>query len=207
MTITSVAAIDAMVNACFGAADLPRIMGSPEYDAIYKLVKAIAQIATTVKTKRYGGKCGVLPLIVSKDEAHRITKDNVLDCSRAVKPALRNPRITLSTLLNNKKTLIAEHKSFWSEYELDLAVNRYAVSAIVVNVNKEYIVAKFMDYIGYANKTAHTMIAELMTHQVVLNAKKREIFAFFMALWSDSPNMTMKEYSRQLDKRQCAAKK
>ena len=63
-----------------------------------------------------------------------------------------------------------------------------------------------MDYIGYANETAHTMIAELMTQPVVLNARKREIRAFLMAPWSDSPNMTLKEYGRQLDKRQRVAK-
>ena len=64
-----------------------------------------------------------------------------------------------------------------------------------------------MDYIGYANEAAHTMIAELMMHPVVLNTEKREIFAFFMAPWSDSPNMTLKEYGRKLYKRQRAAKK
>ena len=51
MTITSVAAIDAMVKARFEAADLPCITGSLEYDAIDELVKAITQIATTFKTK------------------------------------------------------------------------------------------------------------------------------------------------------------
>ena len=57
-----------------------------------------------------------------------------------------------------------------------------------------------MDYIGYANETAHTMIAELRTHPVVLNTKKQEIRSFFMALWSDYPDMTLTEYSRQLNK-------
>ena len=55
MTITSVAAI-AMVKASFEAADLPQITILPEYDAINELVETIAQIATTFKTKRYGGK-------------------------------------------------------------------------------------------------------------------------------------------------------
>ena len=66
MTITSVAAIDAMVKSRFDAANLPRITGSPKYDAIDELVEAIAQIATTFNTKRYGGKCSVLSLVVSK---------------------------------------------------------------------------------------------------------------------------------------------
>ena len=57
-----------------------------------------------------------------------------------------------------------------------------------------------MDYIGYANKTSHMMIAKLRTHPVVLNAKKREIRSFFMATWSYSPDMTLKEYGRKLDK-------
>ena len=65
VTITSVAAIDTMVKVRFDAADLPRITGSPEYNAIDELVEAITQIATTFNTKRYGGKYGVLPLIVS----------------------------------------------------------------------------------------------------------------------------------------------
>ena len=56
MTITSVTAIDAMVKARFDAANLPRITGSPKYKAIDELVEAIAQIATTFKTKRYSGK-------------------------------------------------------------------------------------------------------------------------------------------------------
>ena len=170
MMITSVTAINAMVKARFDAADLPRITGSPEYKAIDELVEAIAQIAITFKTKRYGGKYGVLPLIVSKDETGRVTNDDALDYSRAVEPALRNPTITLSNLPEDEKTLHAEHKVAWSEYRIELAVDRYTVAAIVANVDKQYIVAKCMDYIGYANETAHTMIAELRTHPVVLNA-------------------------------------
>ena len=145
MTISSVAFIDAMVKARFDAADLPRITGSPKYNAINELVKAIAQIATTFKTKRHGGKFGVLPLIVRKDEARRVTNNNSLDCSRAVKPALRNPRINLSTLPDDKKTLNAEQKVAWIEYELELAVDQYVVAAIVANVNKQYIFEKCMD--------------------------------------------------------------
>ena len=60
-----------------------------------------------------------------------------------------------------------------SEYEIVLAVDRYAIAAIVSNVDKQYIVAKCMDYIGYANETAYTMIVELMTYSVVLNTEKR----------------------------------
>ena len=57
-----------------------------------------------------------------------------------------------------------------------------------------------MDYIEYFNETAHTMIAELRTHPVVLNAEKREIRSSFTVLWSDSSDMTLKEYVHQLDK-------
>ena len=63
-----------------------------------------------------------------------------------------------------------------------------------------------MDYIRYANETAHPMIAELRTHPVVLNAEKRKIRSFFMAPWSDSSDMTLEEYGRQLDKQQRATK-
>ena len=99
-----------------------------------------------------------------------------------------------------------EHKVAWSKYEIELAVDRYAVDTIVSNVDKQYIVVKCMDYIGHANETAQTMITELRTHHVVLNAEKWKILSFFMALWSESPYMTLKEYSRQLDKRQRGTK-
>ena len=66
MTITSVATINTMVKARFDAADIAHITGSPEYDAIDKLVKAITQIATTFKTKWYGGKCGAPPSLSAK---------------------------------------------------------------------------------------------------------------------------------------------
>ena len=79
MTITSVATTDTMVKARFDASDIPHITGSPDYDAIDKLVKAITQITTTFKTKWYGGKCGVPPLIVSEYEARPVTKYNALD--------------------------------------------------------------------------------------------------------------------------------
>ena len=88
MTITRVADINVMVKSRFDAADLPCITGSPEYNAIDKLVETIDQIATTFKTKRYSGKCGVLPLIISEDETRRVTNDNAFDCSRAVETAL-----------------------------------------------------------------------------------------------------------------------
>ena len=78
MKIPSVIAINAMVKTRFNAADLPRITGCPEYNTIDELVDAIVQIATTFKTKRYSGKCGVLPLIVSEDQARRVTNDNAL---------------------------------------------------------------------------------------------------------------------------------
>ena len=123
MKITSVSAIDAMVKSRFDAAVLLRITGSPKYNTIDKIVEAITQIATTFKTKRYGGKYGVLPLIVSKDETHRVTNDGALDCSHAVEPALLNPRITLFNLPDDEKTLHAEHKVSWSEYGLELAVD------------------------------------------------------------------------------------
>ena len=91
MTITSVATISTMVKSRFDAADLPHITGFLEYDTVDKLVEAIAHIATTFKTKRYGGKCGVLPLIVSKDKMHCVTNDNALDCSPAAEPAFQTP--------------------------------------------------------------------------------------------------------------------
>ena len=100
--------------------------------------------------------------------AHRLFI--TLDCRRAVKPSLRSPRITLSTLPDDERTLNAEHKFAWSEYELELAFDRYAFAAIVANVDKQYIAVKYMDYIGYANEKAHTMIVGMMTHPVVLNA-------------------------------------
>ena len=64
-----------------------------------------------------------------------------------------------------------------------------------------------MDYVGFAEENTQTMLAHLCTQPVVLNKEKRILCRDFFRPWSDSPNMNLQEFARELDKRQRNAKK
>ena len=52
------AAVDLIVEDCFKAAVIPRLNAMPTILSINKLVKAIAQISTSLKTRMWGGLHG-----------------------------------------------------------------------------------------------------------------------------------------------------
>ena len=49
------AAVDLMVEACFKAAVLPRLNAMPTILSINEIFKAISQVATSLKTRMWGG--------------------------------------------------------------------------------------------------------------------------------------------------------
>ena len=51
------------------------------------------------------------------------------------------------------------------------------------------------------------MLAHLRNQPVILNEEKRVLRRDFFRPWSDSPNMNLQEFARELDKRQQKAKK
>ena len=64
-----------------------------------------------------------------------------------------------------------------------------------------------MDYVGFAEETTQTILAHLCTQPVVLNEEKRVLRRYFFRPWSDSPNINLQEFARELNKRQRKTKK
>ena len=53
-----------------------------------------------------------------------------------------------------------------------------------------------MDYLGFAEETTQTTLAQLHTQPVVLKEEKRVLRQDFFQLWSDAPNMNLQEFDR-----------
>ena len=145
MSTTGAAVVDAMVKARFDTTNSTRIVGAPEHRPIDILEDEIAKVTATFKTTRYGGKTGCLALIVDQEEMRRVTKDGTLDCTRAPKPLLLNPRLSDTTTATDRKTFVAEHRQVWFEYYLEQAVDLYGVATVITSTNAQYLAKLEMD--------------------------------------------------------------
>ena len=58
------ASVNIMVEACFKVAVFPRLDAMPTILLIDKLIKAIAQVATSLNTRMWGGLHGFLALVI-----------------------------------------------------------------------------------------------------------------------------------------------
>ena len=107
--------------------------------SINKLIKAIAQIATNLKTRMWGGLHVCLVLILEKSEMRLVANDPTLDCNNMEKPPFTHPNITLLTIVTKDKQLTNEHKLTWDEYHLQEAVIFHGRASVVAAVMPQYI--------------------------------------------------------------------
>ena len=83
-----------MVKARFKAAVFPRLNAMPTILSIHELVKLIAQVATRLKTRMWGGSHGCLALVLEEAEMRHVANDPALNCDRMEKPPFTHPHIT-----------------------------------------------------------------------------------------------------------------
>ena len=112
------AAVDLMVVACFKAAVILRLNVMPIILSIDELVKAIAQVDTSLKTRMWGGLHGCIALVLEESKMRLIANDPTLDYGRMEKPLFMHPNITPLTTVTKDKQLTNEHKVTWYEYHL-----------------------------------------------------------------------------------------
>ena len=110
MMSTPGAAVDFMVEARFKAAVIPHINAMPTILSINELVKVISQVATSLKTRMWGGLHGCLSLVLKETEMRHVANDPTLDCDRMEKPPFTHPDITLLTTVTKYKQLTNKHK-------------------------------------------------------------------------------------------------
>ena len=133
------AAVDLMVEARFKAAVIPGLNAMPTILLIDKLVKAIAQVATSLKTRMWGGLHVCLALVLEESEMLLIANDSTLDCNKMGRPPFTHPNITPLTTITEDKQLTNEHKVTWDKYHLQEAVIFHGRAAIVAAVMLQYI--------------------------------------------------------------------
>ena len=85
------AAVDLMVEARFKAAVIPRLNAMPTILSINELVKAIAQVATSLKTRMWGGLHGCLALVLEESEMRLVANNPTLDCDNMEKLPFTHP--------------------------------------------------------------------------------------------------------------------
>ena len=88
------AAVDLMAEARFKADVIPRLNAMPTILSIDELVKEIAQVATILNTRMWGGLHGCLALVLEESEMHLVAKNPTIDCNRMEKPPFTHPDIT-----------------------------------------------------------------------------------------------------------------
>ena len=99
------AAVNLMVEALFKAAVIPRLNAMPTILLIDELFKAIAHIATSLKTRMWVGLHGCLALVLEKSKMHPVANDPTLDCDKTKKPPFMHLDITLLTTVTKDKQL------------------------------------------------------------------------------------------------------
>ena len=107
------AVVNLMVKALFKAAVFPRLNVMPTILSIEKLVKAIAQVSTILKTIMWGGLHGCLALVLEETEMRHVANNPALNCDRIEKPPFTHPDITPLTTIAEDKHLTNEHKVTW----------------------------------------------------------------------------------------------
>ena len=139
------AAVDLMVKARFKADVIPRLNAMPTILSINELVKSIAQVTTSLKTRMRGGLHGCLALVLEDSEMRLVANDPTLDCNRMEKPPFTHTDIIPLTTVTEEKKLTNEHKVTWDDYHLQEAVILNGREAIVAAIMPQYIEEREVD--------------------------------------------------------------
>ena len=103
MMSTPGASVNLMVKDRFKAAFFPWLNAMPTILSINKIVKSITQVATSLKTRMWGGLHGCLALVLEETEMRHVANDPMLNCDRMNKPPSMHPDINPLTTVTNEK--------------------------------------------------------------------------------------------------------
>ena len=109
------ASVHLMVEAHFKAAVFPRLNMIPTILSIDELVKAIAQVSTSLNTRMWGGLHSCLDLVLEETKMRHVANNPTLNCDRIDKPPFTHTAITPLTTVTEEKQLTNKHKVTWDE--------------------------------------------------------------------------------------------
>ena len=113
---------------------------------IDKLVKAIAQVAKSLKTRMWGGGLhSCLALVLEGNEMRHFANGPTPNCYRMEKLPFMHPDITPLTTVTEDKHLTNDHKVTWDKFHIQEDVIFHGRAAIVAAVMLQYIKEKEVD--------------------------------------------------------------
>ena len=155
------AAVDLMFEYCFKVDFPPQLNAIPNILYINKLVEAIAQVATILKTRMWGGSHGCLALVLEDSKMHHVANEPAFNCDHMKEPPFTHPDITTLTTVTKDNQFTNNHKVTWDEYHLQEDVIFHGRATIVASVIHQYIEEKEVDNLSYGNKTILLLVAHI----------------------------------------------
>eukprot|EP00584_Thalassiosira_punctigera_P003639 CAMPEP_0172533752 /NCGR_PEP_ID=MMETSP1067-20121228/6340_1 /TAXON_ID=265564 ORGANISM="Thalassiosira punctigera, Strain Tpunct2005C2" /NCGR_SAMPLE_ID=MMETSP1067 /ASSEMBLY_ACC=CAM_ASM_000444 /LENGTH=437 /DNA_ID=CAMNT_0013318427 /DNA_START=299 /DNA_END=1609 /DNA_ORIENTATION=- len=196
-------AIDKMVRAKFDAYPLDALVSQPTIASCRHMTEQIAEICAAFKTTQWGCRHGNLKLALGIKKCKAV----IGDTNMAERNVLDKPSAATTTFVdgddsNTVEQKKAEHKVLWWDYEPQEAIKAMGIKAIVKAVEEQYVQQLKQDYIGFTRVSIFSVLEHLRLWYTITNEQKIAIKKQFFAPWSETPDVHVKTYRAQLDRRQ-----
>ena len=116
-----------------------------------------------------------------------LTGDHNLAYRPIPKPDAVNPLIVDDTKGRHLIKFQEDQETLWQEYELQEAVDACGFTVIEQVVDAQYIAERRKEYVGYNNKTVHSLLAHVWTWAIIANRQNIEAKDCLHALWRTPP--------------------
>ena len=200
-------AVREAVRAKIYAMPLDKIVGQPTTATANQLKEQIAKIAAAIKTTKWGGRHGHLPLVLSDTEWQTASgvgatfpDGTANNTDRQPQPPLIPVGLTNNMTHINRETIKSRHDlaniNFWTQE----AVDKISVERIVQDIVDEMYVEELdEDYVGYSNQTIKTILAHIKDNWCIITTlEKKQAAENFRVQWDATSHIT--KYTRELDK-------
>jgi len=202
-------AVREAVRAKIYAMPLDKIVGQPTTATANHLKEQIAKIAAAIKTTKWGGRHGHLPLVLSDTEWQTASgvgatfpDGTANNTDRQPQPPLIPAGLTNNMTHINRETIKSRHDlaniNFWTQE----AVDDISVERIVQDIVDEMYVEELdEDYVGYSNQTIKTILTHIKDNWCIITTlEKKQAAENFRVQWDATSHIT--KYARELDKQQ-----
>jgi hypothetical protein len=190
------------VSIIMSAKPLNVIVGQLTTKSMNKMMEQMAQMVAPVKMTTWGGRHGLLTLVLDDMDYKSITKPTTQMTVLITQPDAINQGITNQSTPFEILTLQAETKTLPKEFDLQEAVINIGVQRIIDYVEEQYVEELNEEYFRYANSTIKSVLYHLrMKWCKIMTRQRMDATDAFYQAWV--PNMThIITFGCQLNKQQ-----
>ena len=203
------ASVQESIRAQIGTSAIDKIIGQPTTTSVNNLKEQIAKIAASVKTTKWGGRHGYLPLVLDDTEwrtasgyGATLPNGEPNNTDRLTRPPLVPVGLTNTMTITARHAITSKDDHDQADFWTQEAVDSIIVDRIVTEIiDAPYVEELEEDYVGYANQTIKTVLVHLKsTWCTVTTLEKKQAAEQFQIKWNGTTHIT--KYARQLDKQQ-----